>query len=408
MAQSLDDQIVTIERALGERMIEHALVIVHSWLVELGENNPYIEAYHDIRARYDDLFAEWLNVGTEQTDVQLNALTGEAYQLVDAVYAAIRVKRGLSPDMHGFNPEHPQSVIHYFSSNVQLRPEDLEWLHQAMQDSDKGGTALMAVGSLAKNLRECFHLDAMLALVRGINAGTELVADQCMASVLTLLIQYDIRIDFFEQLQDAFMEEITQQGDEGEHAFDVLCAVVKTSQEPHGNASDDENMNFNQLPEELRNMLEMAGLKKDVSSIVALLPESEREYMQSLVDMLPDTWLYEVLVAGNSEREENLARVLLSIGRMDLSWDRPAMAEEWLVRRLRKDSPGVMDYINYAHCQLLKGDRMMAFEYYRQARQMCSGAKDFFNLFRPDRRALVDHGIPLEQIYLLEDRLINT
>ena len=50
MAQTLDEQILTIERALGERMIDHALVIVRAWLNELGENNPYEEAYQALEA----------------------------------------------------------------------------------------------------------------------------------------------------------------------------------------------------------------------------------------------------------------------------------------------------------------------------------------------------------------------
>ena len=66
-----------------------------------------------------------------------------------------------------------------------------------------------------------------------------------------------------------------------------------------------------------------------------------------------------------------------------------------------------MDYINYGHCLLLKGDRMMAFENYRQARQLCGNVKDFFNLFRPDRRQLVDCGVPVEFIYLIEDQLLK-
>ena len=406
MAQSLDEQVITAERALGERMIEHALVIVRSWLNELGENNRFEEAYNRIRASYEELFAEWLNVETDVTDVQLNALTGETYQLVDAAYAAIRVKRGLSPDMHGFNPDHPQSLIHYFSNNVQLRPEDINWLLNALQDGNQVSNALMAVAALAKNLRECFHLDAILALVEGINAENELVADQCLASTITLLAQYDIRMDFLEHLRDAFLEAIYMQSENAEHAFIVLCALILSTRGLAGDESGVEKMEYDQLPEELRDLIESTGIKKNIQSISAL-PEAEREYMQSLVDMLPDTWVYDVLVTGDEEREQRVAKLYLSLGRMDLSWNRLDEAEEWLIQRLRKGGASVLDYINYAHCQLLKGDRMMAFEYYRQARQMCKSAKEFFNLFRPDRRALVDHGIPLEQIYLLEDRLIQ-
>jgi ABC-type polysaccharide transport system permease subunit len=53
------------------------------------------------------------------------------------------------------------------------------------------------------------------------------------------------------------------------------------------------------------------------------------------------------------------------------------------------------------------GGWIMAFENYKQARQMFNSVKEFYALFRPDRSALVDHGVPLEQVYLIEDQLFN-
>ena len=67
-----------------------------------------------------------------------------------------------------------------------------------------------------------------------------------------------------------------------------------------------------------------------------------------------------------------------------------------------------MDYIRYAHSLLLQGDRMMAFENYKQARQLCGSSKEFFNLFRPDRKQLVEHGVPIEHVYMIEDHLLNS
>ena len=77
------------------------------------------------------------------------------------------------------------------------------------------------------------------------------------------------------------------------------------------------------------------------------------------------------------------------------------------LEKLRKGKGEALDYIYYAHCLLLKGDRLMAFENYKQARQMFNSVKEFYALFRPDRSALVDHGVPLEQVYLIEDQLFN-
>ena len=58
MAQSLEEQVGVVERALGECMIDTALVIVRSWLIEIGENNPYEEAFASIQKRYGELFTE--------------------------------------------------------------------------------------------------------------------------------------------------------------------------------------------------------------------------------------------------------------------------------------------------------------------------------------------------------------
>ncbi len=49
----------------------------------------------------------------------------------------------------------------------------------------------------------------------------------------------------------------------------------------------------------------------------------------------------------------------------------------------------------------------MAYENYKQARALCASPREFIELFRPDRHQLVDCGIPVEFIYLLEDRLLK-
>ena len=52
MAQTLDEQVTVVERALGECMIDTALVVVRAWLNEIGENNPYEEAFTSILNTY--------------------------------------------------------------------------------------------------------------------------------------------------------------------------------------------------------------------------------------------------------------------------------------------------------------------------------------------------------------------
>ena len=129
--------------------------------------------------------------------------------------------------------------------------------------------------------------------------------------------------------------------------------------------------------------------------------------MSGLVAILPQTGLYDILIRGNDVYERALTITYLTIGNRDLMWDFPKVGEEWYVNILRRGANEPADYINYGHCMLLQGDRMMAMEFYRQARQMYKTAKEFYNVFRPDRRVLIEHGVPVEFVYMLEDNLLN-
>lgn len=406
MAQTLDEQVNTVERSLGECMIEHALVIIRAWLNELGENNPYEEAFVSLHTKYQELFSNWLTTDTPNALDELDILTGDAYQLFDTVYASIRLQRGLSPDMRSFKADSPQSVMNYFAHSVRLRPEDYDWLHEVLHEEQQMSIALMAINSLMRSLRECFNTDSYLAIIDGISSENEIISDQCLANAFTLAIQYDVRIPFFPQIQNAIANAIMGQGDEGEHAFEVLCAIIRSVNPSGIEAKIEETLQ--KLPDMLKDLFEKAGMKDEASSITAFVPKSEQEYMGGLVAILPQTWLYEMLVLGNIDRETEMMHLYLNMGNRELMWEKPELAENYYIQVLRGGSTNINDYLNYAHCLMLKGDRMMAYEYYRQARQLSPSSKEFFALFRPDRKLLVDCGVPVEYIYMIEDQLLLT
>ena len=395
-----------VERALGERMIEHAMTVIRAWLNELGEGHPYEAAFSSIQRRYNEVFRAWLGSDDEHTDEQLNALTGEAYQLADAAYADLRLRRGLSPDMHGYNPKNPQSVMQYFGNCLRLQPADYQWLHDTLHGEDNASIGLIAVGALVSNMRENFSIDGMMAIIDGMYSEREVVSEQCMAYLFTLLIHYDIRIDYFPQIQEAFIKALREVDEDGERAFEVLCALVRSVDYRWTQFGDDHKDLMEQIPEDLRSMLSMIGMDHG-APVISWMPKSEQEYMQGLMQLLPDTWLYSVLIAEDPHREQMIAGAYLVSGHMDLLWDNRQLAENYLREALRKGSENPHDYINYGHCLLLKGDRIMAYENYKQARQLCKNSKEFLAYFRPDRVALADHGIPLEQVYLIEDQLLK-
>lgn len=407
MAQSLDEQIVTIERSLGERMIGHALVIVRTWLNELGESNNFEKAFLDLQQQYSDLFNRWVSADDEGLDKELDRLTGIAYRLVDVTYAALRLQRGISPLMHTFNENNLQSVMHYFSNHVHPMEADLDWLAKIIRDPNRGATALMAVSSIAHGLRQCFSEDSLLTLIDGINSGSDVIAEQCLSNVILLLAHYDVRIDFFPELQNAFANAIAEMNDDGEQAFQTLCSLVLATNEEWLKNLTVKELKPEDMPQELQTLLEATGEDSSFNGIQSIITNSEKEYMRSIIDILPDTWVYNVVVGEGYERQNQMALTYLTIGRMDMMWDNIELASRWLLEHLRKGAKTPSDYINYGHCLLLQGDRVMAFENYRQARQLCKSSKDFYNLFRPDRKALVDRGVPLEQVYLIEDQLLS-
>ena len=404
MAQSIEEQVNTVERALGERMITHALAIVRAWMNELGENQSFEADYLSLYTRYERLFSDWMAANDEVFEDPLDELTGEAYRLVDEVYAALRIQRGLSPELHTFTPDNPQSVMRYFSSCLDIKVTDYAWMTEVLNDPDRVSLALLSVAGLAKNLRECFSEAAMIQLIEGISASNPIVAEQCLANIMILLVHYDVRIDFFPLIQESFSFAI---GD-GEQAFETICAIV------HSNNTDWLEMYRNgectlgDMPEEVKHLIELTGADKELTGVEQWIPTSEKEYLAGIVQILPDTWLFNELVHDNPERLRTMEVLYLLNGCMDLLWDKPEVAESILVQHIRNHaSRNVKDFINYGHCLLLRGDRMMAFESYREARKMCNNAKEFFALFRPDRKPLVDHGVPLEQVYLIEDQLLS-
>lgn len=262
----------------------------------------------------------------------------------------------------------------------------------------------MAITAITRNQRECFSEDIMRVLIEGVRSENTLVAEQCLANALLLLAHYDVRIDFFKELQDLFVETI---GD-GEHAFDILCAIIRSVKVNLSEMIASGELEMQNLPPELQNLLDQTGMHDGLPKVEEMMmPSSEREYMAGLIQMLPETWLYMVVVGDDPLRKQKISAMFLSIGNMDMMWEHLDKAEHMLLQKLRKTAGDAKDYINYGHCLLLRGDRMMAFENYREARNMCKTAKEFYALFRPDRRHLVDRGVPVEYVYMIEDQLFS-
>ena len=203
----LSSQVNTLERALGERMLHHGLVILRQWVAELGMV-VYADRIDQLEQNYQRLFDYYLTMDDINRDRLLDEMTGEAYRLEDDIYAEMRIRRGLSPEMHGFNGSNPQSVMRYFSSCVQMQTEDFDWIRTQLQDKEHSTMALLAIAALSSNLRECFSEEAILLLIEAIGSENQVIVSQALGSVILLLAHYDVRIDYFPAIEDAFAASI--------------------------------------------------------------------------------------------------------------------------------------------------------------------------------------------------------
>ena len=390
-ASNIQEQRNILEHALSERMINHALTILREWDRQLG-GGLYADRIRSIEQNYHSLFEYFLSADDPDRETIQDSMTTETYRLMDEIYADLRLKKGLAQEITTFNPDRPESVVDYFSNCVHLREEDYEWWSDLMQDENRSGTALLAITALNRNLREQFCEESLRCMIDALDSSNTLVSSQLMVFTILSLVQWDIRIDFFPELQEAFVEKI---GD-GDFAFAALCALVKSSQANVIQELDDIELDGDQS--ELFEQLKKSSGK---------IPADEQDFLREIAEMLPDTWVFTLLVDEDERRQRRIEEVYLEAGTMMMMWNRIDDAEEWLLNRLRSGKATAQDYMNYGHCCFLRGDRLMAYENYHEARHRCASLRQFYDIFRPDRKALMDKGVPLEHIYLIEDQMVS-
>lgn len=399
---TLDEQRDMMERALGERMLNHAFIILHQWLKEVGVA-LYSDRLQSLEQNYKALFQYFLTANDPDRDHVLDDLTHATYLLVDEVYADICIKRGRHPQMIGFNGENPQSVINYFGACVRLRDEDLEWIRQITVEQPKPATALLAMAAMLHVLKDCFSEDAILCLMDACQSDNRLIADQALATTIILLAHYDVRIDFFPKIQNQFTEQLAGE----EHTIDTLCSMVRATRYKFKDVLKDCALENEDLADTLREMLGDEASEDELDHVVSWIPEDENDYMTGLISILPNTWVMQTIVGEDEERMQMVSKSYLVAGYMELWWDNVDGAEQILVELLRTERSFPQDYINYGHICFLRGDKLMAFENYREAHRLFGSTKRFLQFFRPDRRFLVDRGVPMEDVYLMEDQLLR-
>ena len=400
---SLEEQRDVIERALGERMLNRAFVILHQWLQEIGFQQ-YGDRLLSLEHNYDVTFNYYLTTNDPDRDKVLDDLTEATYRLVDEVYAEVCLKRGRYPEMVGFNADNPQSVVNYFGSCVRLREEDMDWLRDVTIREPQPAIGLLAMASMLHVLRDAFSEDVVLCLMEIVDSENALLSEQALASTILILAHYDVRIDFFPRLQEAFHDLVNRHS---ERAFHVLCALVTSTRHSLKEVMNLNDIKPDELPNTLKDMLGSETTDDELEHVVSYVPQSEDDYMSGLIFVLPETWVFDAIVGDDEDRMRAISEAYLEAGTMDMWWDNLDEAEQIITEQLRSEHPIAQDYINYGHICFVRGDKLMAYENYREARRMLGSSKKFLSLFRPDRRFLIDKGLTLEDVYLMEDHLLQ-
>ena len=365
---------------LGQRMMHHAEAIIRQWAIEVSEQTFY-DRIASLSENYEHTFDYYLSAPVhyagdpeckedDDRDAVLDEMTRRYYELVDDLYLAVRHKRGINEEPGDYQ---------------MMRMEALEQLLEGCRDVDEDK------------------------------------AHQAMAHLILWLANFDTRIGYYPDIQDKVSELV---GD-SETMYMVLMSLVRDN-----------------------------NPKK--------MGEGLGEFFQHMVEILPDTGIFNLLV-NSDEKREQMAKVYVGrrlneqafdgvlMGREDLindpelhadydlynelyddalagyeamieagtaddeayfraGWcalmvNELGKAEKYMLYRLRRKKPVVEDYLNYAHLCFVKGDKATAYEYYMEARKKAGSIRRFKETFCPDRRVLNDLGIPLQEIYLMEDRV---
>lgn len=401
---------------LGERMLRHADSVLRGWANELNDLS-FFARLDRLQEQYDQSWQTYLtetvNDGMAGEEVQraMNVLTHRYFLLSDELYDRIRLKRGEVPDMHGFGKDNVDSVTTYFARNLNRKNEDLDWIYSIAQDDDHQAMAVSAIAALAVNLKTGFWEEGVHLLLDVAELDT-LAGQQALAQAMLITALFDLRLDYFDEINDRWVALAEKKADITVAAMEALVGQSEVAE---------------QLPEtwifslicdtdEKRCRLAHEYLRRDMREQAfdgCLMNRTDMcgtdDALRADMLLYDDLWdealgVYQDIVA----RGEDTPNVRFRMAWCALLTGDYTLAEKMMIARLRDtDNVRKEDYINYGHLCWLRGDRVTAYENYREARRLCKDLKEWKAAFCPDRKVISQLGIPLDEVYLMEDRLLK-
>ena len=123
------------------------------------------------------------------------------------------------------------------------------------------------------------------------------------------------------------------------------------------------------------------------------------EHMELYIEALDIYYKLDALHPGSMQ-------VMRAIAWCAFLTDDNAQAEVYYHKLMESDSRQMIDFLNCGHFLFASGQRAEAFRHYSHALTLSDSLKDFLQIFRPDRRILLEKKVPKSDIYLMEDQLI--
>lgn len=123
------------------------------------------------------------------------------------------------------------------------------------------------------------------------------------------------------------------------------------------------------------------------------------EHMELYIEALDIYYKLDILHPGNMQVMRAIAWCAFISGDT-------AQAEQYYHKLMASENRQMIDYLNYGHYLFVQKQRAEAYRHYVQALSLSDSLKAFLAIFRPDRRMLLEKGVPTSDIYLMEDQLI--
>lgn len=419
----LKARVAQVEKALKERNIEEALVVLEPWVQEFGHDENLKKAIAQLREDYKEALAQWQADKNPEADSILNNLTHSTYKALDIMHAFARIdEEVVSPNV---SPNHRDmlAMYAYFEQMPLPQEKELEWFHKKARDP-KAVIMDMIVHTLEKSLSECFWEPSLMAIIEEIDSPVRRVARSCATAAISLLITYNDRLPVYPELREAFEKAVEKHGDEMWDAFTTSC--FNTHQIYFGiDMPDMKDMSL--VPKALMKILQRIGL--DIEKGLKEHARDDEGYreMHRLLDHIHGTWVLNTILPQPENwdetqddgtplpadsREGKLCYTFIEIGRVEFLLDEPEKAERWLTHRIEEEhTPNPLDYLHFGHVMIIKGEREKGMDYYRKALEMSGDKEFFFERLQYEKRFMKEYHVADEAQYNeIEDqlrRLIN-